>query len=297
MGQLPPTRRASVRQARSQSQKNGKLWHQFKENLKSNVWQFIAFIVGLPVAALTVFSSIPELIKAFSLIMLAIIILGVVFVLSLYQIRAKFLATCATFCLIGAVVLSSWIMYPYFAHSSGNRSNASGPGETLYTYRGHHNSIKSLVWSSDGKRITSYSTASKAESFPVQTWDATSGNNPVVHQYYDRTLGADVTETPSPDGKLVASLSILPAPPYSGIRGEERTIRIFNATTGDLIQARDISGDIDINQLVWSPDNKSGLIASSVKGIVSVWNASTGKNVRVYMVNDPLLITPTRNFV
>ena len=85
---------------------------------------------------------------------------------------------------------------PPLAQQPSFISPASPPiGTTLYTYRGHSNSVRALAWSSDGRRIASTS------DHTVQVWDATTGKGFVAYRGYSDPISALAW---SPDGKYLA---------------------------------------------------------------------------------------------
>ena len=70
-------------------------------------------------------------------------------------------------------------------------------GASIYTYRGHSDSVRRISWSPKGERI-----ASASFDHTAQVWDAFSGNHVSVYRGHTAWL---VGIAWSPDGKYIAS--------------------------------------------------------------------------------------------
>lgn len=127
-------------------------------------------------------------------------------------------------------------------------------GTTLYTYKGHTDSVLAVAWSPNGKRIVSGS-----QDHTVQVWDATTGGH--VLPYSGHTDGVEVVAW-SPDGKRIASA------------GKDRTVQVWDATNGNLIVI--YKGHTQtVLALAWSHDSKY-IASGSFDQTIQVWNATLG---------------------
>src|SRR5260370_4366087 len=84
-------------------------------------------------------------------------------------------------------------------------------GTTLYTYRGHHNPVNTVVWSPDGKRI-----ASASYDKTVQVWDVATGHLYLTYRWHSNMLSAVPW---SPDSNDIACSSF------------HQTLQVWDATT------------------------------------------------------------------
>ncbi len=136
-------------------------------------------------------------------------------------------------------------------------------GTTLYTYRGHSDTVYAVAW--HGERI-----ASASGDTTVQVWDATSGSN--VFPYRKHTAAVRAVAW-SPDGKRIASAS------------DDNTAQVWDASTGVTIVT--YSGHTTrlfskgVLGVAWSPDGKN-IASAGVDGTVQVWDASNGKTIYTY---------------
>ncbi len=120
----------------------------------------------------------------------------------------------------------------------------------LYDYQGHTDSVKSVTWSPDGKRIASASNDST-----VQVWDASSGSLQLSYQGHTSWVKSVAW---SPDGKRLASASY-------------KTVQVWNASSGS--PQLTYRGHTDsVMSIAWSPDGKRIASASGDK-TVQVWDA------------------------
>ncbi|HLZ57132.1 MAG TPA: serine/threonine-protein kinase [Ktedonosporobacter sp.] len=72
-----------------------------------------------------------------------------------------------------------------------------GEGTPLYIYQGHSNTVNTVAWSPNGKRI-----ASGSSDNTVQVWNAIDGSSPYTYRGHSNTANAVAW---SPDGKQITS--------------------------------------------------------------------------------------------
>jgi WD40 repeat protein len=128
----------------------------------------------------------------------------------------------------------------------------------LLTLKGHADSVISVCFSPDGKRLVSAS-ADKT----VKVWDAATGQ--VVHTLTGHT-GPVVRVCFSPDGKRLASASV------------DKTVRIWDTTTGQLVRTLEQHAN-PVTSVCFSPDGKrlASTSQSEGDGAVRVWDSATGE--------------------
>ncbi len=133
-------------------------------------------------------------------------------------------------------------------------------GTTFFVYRGHSNTITSVAWSPDGKRV-----ASASDDNSVQVWNAGDGSHAFTYTGHSATVDCVAW---SPDGSRIAS------------SGDDKTVQVWNA--GDGSHAFTFTGHSDVvNAVAWSPDGNR-IASGSGDMTVLIWDASDGNNVVIY---------------
>jgi WD40 repeat protein len=118
------------------------------------------------------------------------------------------------------------------------------------TLKGHTDTVSSVAFSPDGKRLLSGSFQT------VKVWDAQTGQKTLTLKGH--TLGVKSVAF-SPDGKRLASAS------------EDKTVKVWDAQTGQEILT--LKGHTHfVNSVALSPDGKR-LASASVDKTVKVWDA------------------------
>jgi len=133
-------------------------------------------------------------------------------------------------------------------------------GTTLYIYRGHTDTVSSVAWSPDGKRI-----ASGSFDGTVQVWDATDGSH--VLTYRGQSNGFVYGVAWSPDGKRIAS-------------AKDDLVQVWNAVDGSNVLTYHGHANY-VYTVAWSPDSKH-VVSGSVDATAQVWNATDGVNTLIY---------------
>ena len=166
--------------------------------------------------------------------------------------------------------------------SSGSIAPTPTPlplGTTLFIYRGHSDSVNTVAWSPDGKRI-----ASGGNDRTVQVWNVADGHNVFTYRGHDvksvplYPLDVDVeTVAWSPDGKRIVSGDFL------------TSVQLWNVGDGSLVYGKYGSGS---SQVAWSPDGKR-IAAASPDTTVQVWDAADGGNTYTYRGHTDVVWTVT----
>src|SRR5204862_42392 len=106
---------------------------------------------------------------------------------------------------------------------------------SLYTYRGHSDTVDAVAWSPDGRRIASGSSDGTA-----QVWNAADWCH--VYTYRGHSDGV-VAVAWSPDGRRIASGS------------SDGTAQVWNAADGSNPYTYQ-GQSFDVDAVAWSPDGK-----------------------------------------
>jgi eukaryotic-like serine/threonine-protein kinase len=184
-------------------------------------------------------------------------------------------------------------------------------GTTLYTYRGHSDSVLAVGWSPDGTRI-----ASASSDNTVQVWDAATGKSLLTYKLEIMGSGAGAVAW-SPDGTRIALASLQavvwdaatgkPLLKYFGhglkIRswvnavawspdgtfivsaGNDNNVDVWDAATGKDLFSMSFKGVGRPTAVAWSPDSTriaSGNFRMMKKAVVGVWESKTGANQLIY---------------
>jgi len=128
-------------------------------------------------------------------------------------------------------------------------------GHKLATMSGHHDTIYTLVFSPDGKRL-----ATGGADMTARVWDANTGQE--LLELSD--LKGPVNEVAfSPDGKRLATTS------------EDGSTKVWDALTGHELQ--NVMGDVAVS---FAPDGRR-LITGSYDGVTRVWDSDSGKLLNI----------------
>ncbi len=171
--------------------------------------------------------------------------------------------------------------------------NASGM-ELLDTLEGHTDKITGVIFSGDGKYI-----ATSSRDRTIKLWDAYSSEE--LHTFDAGTGELDINGIAfSPNSRwLITPLTVWDVETYEtaltlshsglhvaispdgtriAVNGPHQSIKIYDATTGEVVST--ISGSAEDNtfSLTFSPDGT--LLAGSCSfGLVKIWNLSSGEQV------------------
>jgi len=148
-------------------------------------------------------------------------------------------------------------------------------GGTIYTYHGHSDRVRAVVWSPDGSRI-----ASASDDQTVQVWDAERPpgmlqlRNPLAVNAYRGHSDRVNAVAWSSDGKRIASAS------------HDQTVQVWDAARNPIYTYQcHLSA---VFALAWSPDGKriaSGSGDGNKDGMdncVRVWDTTTGDTIYIY---------------
>jgi WD40 repeat protein len=145
-------------------------------------------------------------------------------------------------------------------------------GALIHTFHGHSSYVSSVAFSPDGARVLSGSWDNT-----VKLWDTVTGALIRTFKGYIRLDGALVPlrEQPvisvafSPDGTRVLS------------GGYERTIKLWDAATGELIRTFKGHSDL-VSSVAFSPDGGAHVLSGSRDHTIKLWDAATGTLVRTF---------------
>ena len=189
------------------------------------------------------------------------------------------------------------------------KSPVGRPKQTVCIYRGHHELVRTLVWSPDGRSIASGSadttlhiwdreTGTLRGSYPdfhqpinALDWSpdgrriATAGKAGAIH-LLEAATGRVLITLPG-HGQAVYTLAWSPDRVRLGSGGADKVVRLWDAEQGRMLLA--YSGHAgDVGALAWSPDGS--LVASgSGGGTVQIWQASNGRKVYTYFGHPALI--------
>jgi serine/threonine protein kinase len=177
----------------------------------------------------------------------------------------------------------------------------------LITYREHTEKIHKLAWSPDGKHI-----ASSSLDETMHIWQALTGSSVLIQ----RVNSLQATSIAwSPDGKCIAATSGLasdtiqiydassgqistkyanytdheesiqalawsPDGRYMASAGEDKTVQVWDVTTGRTIHTHR-GHSMNVTNVAWSPDSRR-IASCSEDKTVQVWDATNGGNIFVY---------------
>jgi WD40 repeat protein len=145
---------------------------------------------------------------------------------------------------------------------------------------GHRGHISSIVYSPDGRSLTS-----SGMDGMVRRWDLATGKEV---QQFKAHLGGLWGLAVTPDGKMIATAS-----------ANDKIIRLWDAGTGKEIQR--FEGYLDgVNSLAFSPDGKilasGGSRNAKENRLLRFWDVQTGKEIRFAVDPDPVPAEPENIF-
>lgn len=159
---------------------------------------------------------------------------------------------------------------------------AEPAGTIVCTYRRHLNAVRSLSWSSDGKRIVC---ASKDK---MQTWEASTGRNVSI---YCGQPAKVLSVAWSPD---VYSSSLRSGYASSARGGahvacgrEDGMVQMWNTTSDREVLSYRYSAPISV--VAWSPDRRRFAYGSDDK-TVEVWDTMTNLKLLTFSHTDPVRV-------
>ncbi|MBD2340169.1 ribosome assembly protein 4 [Calothrix sp. FACHB-156] len=132
-----------------------------------------------------------------------------------------------------------------------------------YIDSGHQDSVTSIAFSSDGKKL-----ASGSEDKTIKLWDITTGK---LLQTFSGHGDVIKTIALSSDGQKLASGS------------KDKTIKLWDVSTGKLLQTFSGHGDV-VNSVALSSDGQK-LASGSKDKTIKLWDVSTGKLLQTLIVH------------
>jgi serine/threonine protein kinase len=151
---------------------------------------------------------------------------------------------------------------PAASPSTPEKRNTPAPTPgAIYTYRGHTQSVKGVLW------LSNQHIASGSLDGTVRIWDASTGAD--IGRYAQQNAEVK-TVASSPDSKYIAS---------GDINGK---IHVWDAATGQDRFSPLYDGQAKaVRSIAWSPDGRY-LAAGSDDSLVSIWDAQGGSQVFSY---------------
>jgi len=140
-------------------------------------------------------------------------------------------------------------------------------GTTVYTYEGHTDEVRTVMWSPDGIHVVSGSTDKTAQVWTTTWQDGLISGGAARLTYHGHARSVN-TACWSPDGQHIATASL------------DGTVQVWDAATGNFIFT--YSGHTNsVRAVAWSPDGK--YIASGAwDETVQIWHAHIGEHVYTY---------------
>jgi WD40 repeat protein len=186
----------------------------------------------------------------------------------------------------------------------------SAPITTLFTYKGHTDTVNEVAWAFASTLI-----ASASDDGTARIWNWTSGKTLLT---YTGMNGPVKSVSWSPDGKRIVvagktvqvvdttnggliltfnhngngerSVSWSPDGKYIAVIGENSMAYIWDATTGTIINAHMVGGVGSAGTAIaWPISNTTSRIAASASdGTAQTWDALTGQNVISYKLSSAI---------
>ena len=140
-------------------------------------------------------------------------------------------------------------------------------GRTVYTYEGHMDEVRTVMWSPDGIHVVSGSTDKTAQVWTT-IWQNGLINGGATRLTYHGHARSVNTACWSPDGQRIATASL------------DSTVQVWDAATGNFLFT--YSGHTNsVRAVSWSPDGN--YVASGAwDETVQIWRADTGGHVYTY---------------